>query len=169
MVVQGCRLAPKGRLNVIMWVCELFQIDKNILKPVCMENLDLVVRARGNHCKLNRCVVSFFSDVIGEVQSAKIWLWRAEWTGKNVIVFVILNHLHLRCQKKNLLHGSFGLRRPTCRPFADTNRSSIHRNEHSNRSRLHHPIRMLYHNLLLYWKNRYAVPRILPVSSAARF
>ena len=44
MVVQGCRLAPKGRLNVIMWVCELFQIDKNILKPVCMENLDLGVR-----------------------------------------------------------------------------------------------------------------------------
>ena len=44
MVVQRCRLVPKGRLNVIMWVCELFQIDKNILKQVCMENLDFGVR-----------------------------------------------------------------------------------------------------------------------------
>ena len=44
MVVQGCRLVPKGRLNVFMWVCELFQIDKTILKQVCMENLDLGVR-----------------------------------------------------------------------------------------------------------------------------
>ena len=44
MVVQGCRLVPKGRVNVIMWVCELFKIDKNILKPACMENLDLGVR-----------------------------------------------------------------------------------------------------------------------------
>ena len=44
VVVQGCRLAPKGRLNVIKGVCGLFQIDKNILKPACMKNLDLGVR-----------------------------------------------------------------------------------------------------------------------------
>ena len=44
VVVWGCRLSPKGRLNVIMGVCELFQIDKNIKKPVCMKNLDLGVR-----------------------------------------------------------------------------------------------------------------------------
>ena len=43
-VVWGCRLAPKGRLNVIMGVCGLFQIDKNIFKPVCMKNLDFGVR-----------------------------------------------------------------------------------------------------------------------------
>ena len=35
----GVRLVPKGRLNVIMGVCGLFQIDKSILKPVCMKNL----------------------------------------------------------------------------------------------------------------------------------
>ena len=34
VVVQGCRLVPKGRLNVIIEVCELFRIDEHILKPV---------------------------------------------------------------------------------------------------------------------------------------
>ena len=44
MVVLRCRLAPKGRLNVIMGVRGVVQIDKNLFKQVCMKNLDLRVR-----------------------------------------------------------------------------------------------------------------------------
>ena len=44
MAPNGCRLAPKGRLNLIMGVCELVQIDKNMFKQVCMKFFDLWVR-----------------------------------------------------------------------------------------------------------------------------
>jgi hypothetical protein len=44
VVVLGCRLAPKGRLNVIMGVWGVVQIDKNLFKQVCMKNLDFDVR-----------------------------------------------------------------------------------------------------------------------------
>ena len=32
--VWGCRVATKGRLSVIYWVCELVQIDKNVFEQV---------------------------------------------------------------------------------------------------------------------------------------
>ena len=44
MVLSGCRLGPKGRLNVIKRVCELVQIDKNMFKQVFMKFFDLGVR-----------------------------------------------------------------------------------------------------------------------------
>ena len=44
MALNGCRLAPKGRLKLIMGVCELVQIDKNMFKQVCMNFFDLGVR-----------------------------------------------------------------------------------------------------------------------------
>ena len=44
MVLSGCRLVPKGRLNVILGVCRLVQIDKNLFKQICKEKLDLGVR-----------------------------------------------------------------------------------------------------------------------------
>jgi hypothetical protein len=43
-VLSGCRLGPKGRLNVIERVCELVQIDKNMFKQVCMTFFGLGIR-----------------------------------------------------------------------------------------------------------------------------
>jgi hypothetical protein len=56
--VWGCRLAPKGRLNVIKGVCELVQIDKNVFKQVYMKKLDFGVREHSDSAATNSQIAS---------------------------------------------------------------------------------------------------------------
>jgi hypothetical protein len=69
VVLNGCRLVSKGRLHVIMGVCEVVQIDKNLFKQVCMKNLDFGVREHSHNAPTTSQIASA-QEVRGPRQAA---------------------------------------------------------------------------------------------------
>jgi hypothetical protein len=69
VVLSGCRLGPKGRLNVIKRVCELVQIDKNVFKQVCMKFFDGGVREHSRNAATTSKMASA-QEVCGPLQAS---------------------------------------------------------------------------------------------------